>query len=585
MHTKPGIIFGAAALGLFWLVLALPAQAGPVTFLRDPGGQLTVDDLLDASADRFEPVKGDIPSFGYTRDAIWLRCTVPEIHDQPRTRVAELAIARLSRVDWHVIAGEPGHHTPVEFSPVKGRYPAIVYDATPGVPHHIFIRVASDTSIYLPVTLYDLPDFFPALMLRDLADFCFAGFVFALGLIAIVLGIYQCNRAYLVLALCVFSFLAYYVIFNGYTAWLFPASSRWWLSNLLLMAGVLNSSAYVLFTAQFLRNAAASPRLIRTLYAGFHAGMCIFVLLAFLPFEQGVKYMAGIIAALNVTGAACALTHTIRARSSHDMLLSASWLTILIPVLLLLAIYHGLLSPFITPMNLQRILIPGIYILFMLAVAGQLRQSSKEKERLIEAERAATVAQLQALRFQINPHFLFNTLNAIDALAHEAPARVSELVEKLAAFLRLRLQPAPGSMITLKDELDSVRAYLAIEKIRYEDRLVVEEFIAPDTLGARVPELILQPLVENAIKHGNPPDQVRRLVLAAARQDDRLLIRIENAGTLHPDQPSALQGTGIGNRNLSERLALLYGEQARFELSEREGRVIATVRIPWGAAA
>jgi hypothetical protein len=564
---------------------AAPPPAYEVAILRDPAGTLTLDDLLDTStAHRFEPVGEGIPSYGYTRDVIWLRCEVADLHEQPRTRVAELAIARLSRVDWHVIAGAPGHQAPVEFSPVKGRYSAIVYDAPPGMPHHVLVRVKSDTSIYLPFKLYDLPDYFPALMLRDFADFCFLGFGCAIGLIALFLGIYQRNRPYLVLALCVASFLAYYLIFSGYTVWLLSASSRWVLGNLMLMCGVLHSSGYLLFTARFLRDAAASPRLINTLYGGFYAGLGIMALLAVVPFEHSVKYTGLIFAALNITGAICAFGHTLRTRSSHDILLGITWVTILIPILLLLAVYQGLVPLFITPTNLQRILIPCIYILFMLAVAGQLRQSRAEKERLFKAEQAATVAQLQALRFQINPHFLFNTLTAIDALAHEAPARVSDLIEKLAAFLRLRLKPAPGSIITLKDELESVRAYLAIEKIRFEDRLVVEESVDPVTLSARVPELILQPLVENAIKHGRAREQIRRLDLSTTRQGDHLIIRIENEGAIKPDQPAALQGTGIGNRNLSERLALLYGEQAAFALGEHEGRVTATVKIPWETA-
>lgn len=197
----------------------------------------------------------------------------------------------------------------------------------------------------------------------------------------------------------------------------------------------------------------------------------------------------------------------------------------------------------------------------------------KMYQRSRTAESAARTAQLDTLRAQLNPHFLFNALNSIRALIAEDPARAQNAVTELASLLRYTLYTPASSLAPLREELDAVRHYLRIEQIRHEDRLRVEESVEPAALEARLPPMLLQTLVENGIKHG-----VARvaaggtLAIRAAISAAGLRLTVTNPGQLG-------NGTGIGLRNARERLALL-APGSSLRLDETAAGVRATVEIP-----
>jgi signal transduction histidine kinase len=203
-----------------------------------------------------------------------------------------------------------------------------------------------------------------------------------------------------------------------------------------------------------------------------------------------------------------------------------------------------------------------------------------ERLRAARAEALAHEARLRVLRSQLEPHFIFNTLNAISTLVRRGDQdRAVEMIASLSGFLRDTLATLEAPVITLAQELDLVSRYLAIQKVRFGDRLTLRWDVRPEALADRVPALILQPLVENALKHGVlPREGGGSLSLAALRNGGHLEIAVVDDG---PGLPRQGFERGIGLRNTEARLRELYGVKAEFSLAPGpHGGLAATLRIP-----
>ncbi len=216
----------------------------------------------------------------------------------------------------------------------------------------------------------------------------------------------------------------------------------------------------------------------------------------------------------------------------------------------------------------------ALYVTFSENVA-----SAKQRERLAQAETAARDAQIAMLRFQINPHFLFNTLNAISTLVLDnRNAAAERMLSRLSRFMRHALDQSSAQMVTLAEEVAAQRLYLEIEQERFGARLVSAFEIDQDCEDELVPGLILQPLVENAVKHAVAPSPSGGSITVAARQRDGALEL-----TVCDDGPgvSTQAGAGVGLRNTAARLAALYGERAQFKAGPGPGGgFCAAIRLP-----
>jgi signal transduction histidine kinase len=209
-----------------------------------------------------------------------------------------------------------------------------------------------------------------------------------------------------------------------------------------------------------------------------------------------------------------------------------------------------------------------------------------ERERSLKAEAAAHQAQLEALRYQINPHFLFNSLNAVSTLVTERRNdEAARMLSRVSDFLRLTLTTPVRDEVALADEIDYVRQYLDIERVRFGDRLRMEVDVAADTWEAAVPSFVLQPLIENAIRHAIAPREAGgTIVIEAKRAGDTLRIAIIDDGPgVHTDSRTNGNGSGrIGLANTRDRLRELYGANGRLELTNgNDGGTRATVEIPF----
>jgi two-component system, LytTR family, sensor kinase len=191
-------------------------------------------------------------------------------------------------------------------------------------------------------------------------------------------------------------------------------------------------------------------------------------------------------------------------------------------------------------------------------------------------------SQLQALQRQLHPHFLFNTLHAISALIHRDPERADAMIERLSDLLRITLDKVGVQKVPLSEELEYLRAYLDIEQVHFGERLEIVYDIDPIMLDALVPNLLLQPLTENAIRHGLERSAGRgRLRIAASRDGESLLLQVIDNGRGMARAELDAANHGVGLSNTRSRMARLYGNAARLTLSQNQGRgVVVTIRLP-----
>lgn len=221
---------------------------------------------------------------------------------------------------------------------------------------------------------------------------------------------------------------------------------------------------------------------------------------------------------------------------------------------------------------------------YLLAVAfhySMLAQAAtvEAQQRVLESSVRARDAELSALKAQINPHFLYNSLNSISALTSIDPARAREMCVLLADFLRMTLGLGEKALIPLQEELDLLDRYCAIEKTRFGNRLQVEKTIDPQATVCLLPPLLLQPLFENAVVHGISQLPDGGLVrLYASRELNRLFISVENSWD--PEAVSARKKNGVGLKNVQRRLEARYGKAAHLDVKAEEHLFRVSVSIP-----
>jgi two-component system, LytTR family, sensor kinase len=211
-----------------------------------------------------------------------------------------------------------------------------------------------------------------------------------------------------------------------------------------------------------------------------------------------------------------------------------------------------------------------------------LEEQIDQRERL---ENQASSAQLAMLRYQLNPHFLFNTLNSISTLVLlKQTERANAMLARLSSFLRYTLANEPTANVTLAQEVETLKLYLEIEKMRFEDRLRPHFRIEAETIGARLPSLLLQPLIENAIKYAvTPSEDGADIWINAQHRGDRVLIEVKDNGTAGAGAAlAATPSTGVGLANIRDRLAQAYGGNHGFSTRKNDqGGFSVILEIPY----
>jgi signal transduction histidine kinase len=213
------------------------------------------------------------------------------------------------------------------------------------------------------------------------------------------------------------------------------------------------------------------------------------------------------------------------------------------------------------------------------------RETQVRAVKEAQLETRLVEARLRTLEAELHPHFLFNTLHAISTLVHTNPDAADRMISRLSDLLRITFDRSGSPGISLQEEIEFLQKYLEIEQTRFHDRLSVQYDIDPETLDAEVPRMILQPLVENAIKHGVSPKPGDGLVqIASRRQGDRLWVEVSDNGVGLSAGARARLRSGVGLSNTRDRLECLYGKAHRIEFSDGGKGLAVRLEIPFHRA-
>ncbi|HYE15687.1 MAG TPA: histidine kinase [Pyrinomonadaceae bacterium] len=250
--------------------------------------------------------------------------------------------------------------------------------------------------------------------------------------------------------------------------------------------------------------------------------------------------------------------------------------------------FSGNLST-LTPSNLARLVFANFdKQLLVYCIVVLVSHALDYHQRYREGELRASQAQLQALKMQLHPHFLFNALHSISALVHKDPGAADRMIARLGDFLRLTLDTAAAQEVPLRQELEFLECYLGIERIRFCDRLTTSIDVDPLALNCRVPNLILQPIVENAIRHGIATRSAPGRVEIKAERRGAVLslqVRDDGPGLTAGARAGKASQTGVGLANTRARLEQLYGADYNFEMADDpRGGTLVTIEIPLRAA-
>ena len=559
--------------------------------LEDPGRAWTLQDVLSPGiSDRFVRATTPSPAFGYTRSAYWVRFRIRSEATVDIRPVIQLETSRFAELDWYavtpggrVVTPAVGEGSGSRMRSLSARLPAIGLDLRPGQEVWIYLRAWTPSSTFFPIFVHsDTLSYAKAVVIGESLWLPCLGIVLTVALISIYFAFLFKERLFFINALLIFLYCTFLAIHSGYWEWLGWVGSPGIKWQPMLSFSQLNSLTILWFTIDYFQVDVPASR--RRWGLGLTlAGM---VAALWLPYQLDAQLTNGLaLLAYGVCFVIAVRCGALRpgpvAGRFGTHLIGIAWLADTAFMTLLIVQWNGWMPVIVSPPT--GLLYPAAVspLLVLAAIADRFYQLMQTKLRLQALEQSLSEARFQALRYQMNPHFLYNALNSVRGLLLESPKRADDFVTRLALFLRSSLHVSQETLVPLYRELEILGNYLDVEKVRFEDRLDVEVAV-PDGLAREpVPELILQPLVENAIKHGSFSTsgwlRIRVTVSAVA---DRLLLEVSNSGQLRSDTASAGSGSRVGLENLRRRLDLVFPGRGQLLLVQEGDRVVARVTIP-----
>jgi hypothetical protein len=570
---------------------------GPfLSVLRDTGGKLSVEELIRPGGNwvftrNFQPA----PNFGYSRDVFWVRFRLRSDEPEAIRPIVELQTSRIGDLTWYVVRGgqvvereAAGMFQLNGARRIDSRLPALGVALVPGEEVEIFMRAMTPASVSFPMVLYpSFESYMRATLRREITISLVAGIALCIFILSLFLGPILGNSLFYLNAGVVVMNFAQMAIFMGYWTWHRLPMAEWVVLQPMLSVGYIGLAMVNLFTWKALGQdfQVSRPGRFQRAFAVFLLGLSVVAVL--LPFPVVVRW--------NNNWAPISLIiclgMTVWWYRSHrhwgTRLMVMVWSVDVVLDILLILEWEGIMPVLISPAALLLAMNSLPPLLFLAVAVDSVHRWMQEVARAQRLESLLTSTRLRMLRYQVNPHFLFNCLNSLIGLIQQNPARASNFVIRLSRFLRISLRTASSGKTKLSEELDAVRAFLEIEEVRFEHQLAVRYEIEAETLVVQVPELILQVVVENAIRHGTSDNsKPLEVVVRSFNSNGSLRLEVVNQGRLRGCSSTLGTGHGIGLTNLRERIALMAPGIARFELLEIDAgtRVLARLELPWDVA-
>ncbi len=585
---------GAAAESPVIVLPGRPAPAvlpGEYSIFRDPSGKLAIQDVLAAPArERFLPNRTASPSFGYSSDVFWLRLQLRNGASEAVRAIVELRATRFEKLDWFAVregrvaeTEAAGNLRPRGALKLATRLPAFAVDLRPGEEAAVYLRAETETLIMFPLAVHaGFESFASALVRGEAAGFAFGGLAATILCLSLLLGVLLRRRLFFVNALCALALSLYFAILSGYWTWLGLPLGTWLVRQPVLSLGVVLALGVVLFTREFFRDSLRGTRAGRGLDLALPVLLGVAVGVLFLPYQVGNHLVSACTLGVMLGCLAVAGWQFFFRKQPGTRLVLAAWLLDVLILLVLQLQWHGWLPVWLPPAIGLMCFFTATSILFLGACMDQLHLLLQGQVRAQKLERSQAEGRLRLLRYQLNPHFLFNSLNSAIGLVQEDPARGASFLFRFARFLRASLHESSDATVPLSEEVEIVQAYLGIEKVRFEDLLEVSLDIPEAVQHCHIPERSLLPLVENAVRHGmRPAPFVLHIRIRAWREAEALHLEVANTGSLAGSQSSGPRKAGIGLRNLRERLELVCHRRECLTLTEEGGWVAARIRLPF----
>lgn len=564
--------------------------------LPDPGRAWTIRDVVSPElASRFVPVTSTSPVFGFTQDAYWVRFRLKSSSSEELHPVVQLETSRFSELHWFGVCKEGDVATPSGSEPetsrlrfIQARLPAIVLDMDPQEELWVYLRAWTPGSSFFPIFVYPSSvSYARDVVIGEALWLPFLGLVGAVGLLSVYFGYLFQQRLFYVNALMICLYCLFLAIHSGYWEWLGWIGSPGIKWQPLLCVSQLNSLTTLWFNFEYFRLKPFGHRTRLVLYLS----LTMILALLWLPYPWGIHLTHWLSLGTYCFCFGIAVRRAVFSGAGERgwvgvLLIALAWLTDAVVNLLVILQWHGWIPMLLSPPT--ALLIPaGVSPLLVLAaVADRFYQLMQNRMRMHSLEQSLSEARFRALRYQMNPHFLYNALNSVRGLLLENPAKVEDFVTRLARFLRSSLTLAPDLLVPLYRELETLSNYLDVEKVRFENRLDVDLQVPAPLESALVPELILQPLVENAIKYGAVDDTgCLTIRIRITSLEQCLTLEVSNSGRLYPNVESKLETSRVGLENLRRRLELVFPGRSSLLLSEEGGRVTARVSIPLAISA
>jgi hypothetical protein len=268
-----------------------------------------------------------------------------------------------------------------------------------------------------------------------------------------------------------------------------------------------------------------------------------------------------------------------RTRRREELLIIIAMLILHLPASLLVLQFQQILPTWIAPQSMRFISTPTVVSGLVCLMLRRYQSTESLKLKVAQAQAGESEALLAVLRFQLNPHMLLNSLTAISTLSRINPERVPALIDCLSGIIHSRLKPPPGAFWKLDEELHLVRSLVAIANVRFGDGLICEESIDPQTADCLIPDLLLQPLAENALKYGRLIDGFPFVSISTSVAQSKLNVKIINFVS-DGEYDASVKSLRIGMANIRSRLDMLYGAEAELGLNYTGNHVIAEISLP-----